>query len=63
MCSTSSSSSKSLSSGTPPSLPKKIKNLNDLYEITNHIDDNVTLYCHLIICDPIVFKESIKYKK
>jgi hypothetical protein len=40
-----------------------MRSLDDLHKITNHIDDNVTLYCHLIICDPIVFKKAIKDEK
>ena len=34
----------SWSSGTPS---RKMRNLDDLYEITNSIDDDVILYCHL----------------
>jgi hypothetical protein len=63
MSSTSSSSSnESSSSGTPPSPPKKMRSLDDIYEVTNPIDD-VTLYCHLAICDTIVFEETIKGAK
>jgi len=36
--------------------------LEDLYELTNTIDD-VTLYCHLTICDPIMFETTIKDEK
>jgi hypothetical protein len=53
--SSSSSSNESLSSGTPPSSPSKMRSLDDLYEVTNFIDD-VTLYCHLATCDTIVFE-------
>jgi hypothetical protein len=59
----SSSSSESSSNGTPPSLPKKMRSLNDLYEVTNPIDNDVTLYCHLATCDPIMFEEVIKDEK
>ena len=31
--------------------------------VTNFIDDDVTLYYHLAICDPIVFEEEIKGEK
>jgi len=63
MSSTSSSSSnESSSSGTPPSPPKKMRSFDDLYEVTNPIDD-VTLYYHLAICDTIVFEETIKGAK
>jgi len=56
MCLTSSSSNKSSSSGTPP---RNMRSLNDLYEVTNHID-HVTLYCHLTTSDTVVFEEAIK---
>jgi hypothetical protein len=54
-----SSSSGSSSSGTLPSLPRYIRSLDDLYRVTNHIDD-VILYFHLVRCDPIVFEEVIR---
>jgi hypothetical protein len=40
-----------------------MRNLDDLYEITNSINDDVILYCHLAICDPIVLGEVIKDAK
>jgi hypothetical protein len=39
-----------------------MRSLDDLYEVTNHIDD-VILYFHLVTCDLIVFKEEIKGAK
>jgi len=36
---------------------------NDLYEVTNLIDNDVTLYCYLATCDPIVFEEAINNEK
>jgi len=60
MSSTSSSfSNESSSSGTPSSPLRKTRSLNDLYEVTNSIDD-VTLYCHLATCEIIVLEETIK---
>jgi len=55
--------SKSSSSDSPPSPQKKMMSLNDLYEVTNPIDNNLTLYYHLAIYEPIVFKEAIKDEK
>jgi hypothetical protein len=55
-----SSSSESSSSGNPSSPPKRMRSLEALYDVTTLIDDDVTLYCHLATCDPIVFKEVIK---
>jgi hypothetical protein len=62
----SSSSRKSSSNGSPPSPPsppRKMMSLDDLYEVTNPIDDDVTLYYHLATCDPIMFEEVIKDEK
>ena len=62
LTSSSSSSNESSSNGTPPSPPRKMRSLNDLYEINNPIDNDVTLYCYLAIY-PIVFEEEIKDEK
>ena len=35
----------------------------DLYEVTNYIDDDVTLNYYLATCDPVVFEEAIKDEK
>ena len=40
-----------------------MRNLDDLYEITNPIDDDVILYCNLAIYDPIMLGEVIKDAK
>jgi hypothetical protein len=37
--------------------------LNDSYEVTNPIDDDVTLYFDLATCDLIVFKKNNKVCK
>jgi len=50
-----SSFNESSSSGTPLSSPRKMMSLDDLYGVTNPIDD-VTLYCHLAKCDTIMFE-------
>ena len=57
------SSSESLSSSSSPSPPRKMKSFNDLYEITNSIDDNLTLYYYLVTCKHIVFVKAIKNKE
>jgi ATP-dependent Clp protease adapter protein ClpS len=56
----SSFSGKSSNSDTPPSPPRKMRSLDDLYEVTN-LNDDVTLYCYLATCDLIVFETTIKY--
>jgi len=55
-------SSGNLSSGTSSSPLRKMRSCNDLYEVTNPIDD-VILYDHFATCDPIVFEETIKDEK
>jgi len=55
----SSFSSGSSSSGTPSSPLRKMRILNDLCKVTNSINNDVILYCHLATCDPIVFGEAI----
>jgi len=55
--------SRSSSSGNPSSSPRRMKILNELYEVTTLIDYDVILYCFLAIYDPIVFKEAIKNAK
>jgi len=59
----SSISSTSSESSSSVTLPKKIRSLDDLYKVTNHIDNDVTLYCYLTTCDIIVFEEAINYTK
>jgi len=59
----SSSSRGSSSNGSPPRPPRKMMILDDLYEVTNPIDDDVTLYYHLAISDPTMFEEVVKDKK
>jgi len=54
------SSSKSSNSGTPP---RKMRSLDNLYEVTNHIDNDVTLYYYLATCDTIVFEKAINDTK
>jgi len=53
----------SSSSGNPQSLLRKMRSLDNIYEVTNLIDDDVTLYYHLATSDLIVFEEEIKYGK
>jgi hypothetical protein len=62
MSSTSSSSNGNSNSGTPPSPSRKMRSLDDLYKVTNPIDD-VKLYCHHATFNPIVFEEAIKDTK
>jgi len=46
--------------GTPP---RKMRRLDDLYEVTNPIVYDVTLYCHLATYDFIVFEEEVNDAK
>ena len=54
---------RSSSSGNPLSSPRRIEILNELYEVTTHIDYDVILYCFLAMYDHIVFEEAIKNAK
>ena len=56
----SSFSSGSSNSGSPLSPPRKTRSLDDLYEVTNLINDDLTLYCHLAIYESIVFEKANK---
>jgi len=56
-------SNESSSSGNPSSPPKRMWSLDELYEVTTPIDDDVTLYYHLATSDPIMFEEVIKDEK
>jgi hypothetical protein len=40
-----------------------MRSLADLNEVTNYIDDDVTLNYYLVICDRVVFEEAIKDEK
>jgi len=48
----------SSSGGSLPSPPRKMRRLEDFYEVINPIDDDLTLYCLLFICETIVFDKS-----
>jgi len=40
-----------------------MRSLDDLYEVMNPINDDIILYYHLTIYEPIVFKKAIKDEK
>ena len=40
-----------------------MRSLGNLYEVTNPIDDDVTLYCHIATCDLIMLEEAINDEK
>ena len=39
-----------------------IRNLQDLYEATEHVD-NLTLFCLFANCEPVSYQEAVKEKK
>jgi hypothetical protein len=63
MNSTSLLSNDSLSKSSLPSPLRKMRSLNDLYGVSNPIDDDLTLYFHLVACEPIMFKKDNKERK
>lgn len=42
---------------------RKMRSFSDLYEVSNLIDDNITLYYHFNTCDYIVHEEAITNEK
>jgi len=40
-----------------------MRSLDDLYKVTNPINDDVTLYYHFATCDPIMFEEAINNER
>jgi len=40
-----------------------MRSLDNLYEVTNHIDNDVTLYYYLATCDTIVSEKAINDTK
>ena len=59
----SSFSNRSSSNDSLLSSSRKMRSLDDLYKIINPIDDDLSLYYHLIICESIVFVKEIKGEK
>lgn len=37
-----------------------MRSLQELYEVTKNLSDDLTLYCHFVNGEPIVFKEAVK---
>ena len=52
----------SLLEGSPSERPRKMRNLQDLYDSTEIIDD-VTLFCLFADCEPTGFEEVVRDKK
>ena len=59
MNSTSLLANDSLSKSSLPSPLRKMRSRNDLYGVSNPIDDDLTLYFHLVAC----LKKTIKKEK
>jgi hypothetical protein len=55
----SSSSSRGSSSERPPHM----RSLQELYEVTENLNDDLNLFCHFADCEPIGFKEAVKDEK
>jgi len=40
-----------------------MRSLQELYEVTENLNDDLTLYCHFADCEPIGFEEVVKDEK
>lgn len=50
--------------GSDVSSPRhpRIRTLQELYEVTNDVGDNVTLFCLFTDCEPLNYEEAVKNK-
>lgn len=55
----SSSSSRESSHERPPHM----RSLQELYEVAENLNDDLTLYCYFVDCEPIGFEEAVKDEK
>jgi hypothetical protein len=44
-------------------MPSHMRSLQELYEITENLNDDLNLFCHFANCEPIGFEETIKDEK
>jgi hypothetical protein len=56
----SSTPSSSSSRGSASEMPPHMRSLQELYEVTNNLNDDLTLYCHFADCEPLGFEEAVK---
>lgn len=59
----SSTPSSSSSRGSSREMPPHMRSLQELYEVTDNLNDDLTLYCHFADCEPIGFEEAVKDEK
>jgi hypothetical protein len=59
----SSTPSSSSSRGSSREMPPQMRSLQELYEITENLNDDLTFYCHFVNCEPIGFEEAVKDEK
>jgi len=60
---TNSSTPSSSSRGSSSEMPPHMRSLQKLYEVTDNLNDDLTLYCHFVDCEPIGFEEAVKDEK
>jgi hypothetical protein len=53
----------SSSRGSSSELPPHMRSLQELYEVTENLNDDLTLYFHFADCEPIGFEEAVKDEK
>jgi hypothetical protein len=59
----SSTPSSSSSRGSSSEMPPHMRSLQELYEVTENLNDDLTLYCHFADCELIGFEEAVKDEK
>jgi hypothetical protein len=59
----SSTLSSSSSRGSSIEMPPHMRSLQELYEVTKNLKDDLTLYCHFADCEQIGFEKAVKNKK
>jgi hypothetical protein len=55
----SSTLSSSSSSGSSSERPPHMRSLQELYEVTENLNDDLNLFCHFADCEPIGFEEAV----
>jgi hypothetical protein len=40
-----------------------MRSLQELYGVIDNLNDDLTLYCHFVDCEPIGFEEAVKDDK
>jgi hypothetical protein len=58
-----STSSSSSLRGSSSERPPHMRSLQELYEVTENLNDDLNLFCHFADCEPIGFEKAVKDEK